>query len=61
MSPTIPWILLLTWAGWGWVSFAMTSGNGTEVASAVAGILALGALHVFVWRRSLINAPEAAP
>ena len=60
MSPTIPWILLLTWAGWGWVSFAMTSGNGTEVTSAVAGILALGALHVFVWRRSLINAPEAA-
>jgi len=31
-----------TWAGWGWASFAMTSGRATHIAGALAGILASG-------------------
>ncbi|MEI6070393.1 MAG: lipid II flippase MurJ [Verrucomicrobiae bacterium] len=53
MSPSVPWILLVTWAGWAAISMAMTSGQGLAIAEVFAAILLLGLLHYFVWRRSL--------
>ena len=61
LNRSIPWILLVTWTAWGWASFAITSSKWTYISGALAGILGLGLLHVFAWRKSLRKTSEEAP